>query len=438
VTLADRRGGGAGAALRRRLTDIGPEGLGGRAGWAGVVEILQLISSALVFFVLARLMTQADVGVMGAVLGVAVPVASLSSLGSHVLLIKRVAQGGSVTDAWQRATSVGVIGPSLGAAVAIALRPVILPSVDGWVYALLMLSQVSLFWLTELAVYLGNGTRRLKDAAQIRFLVVSCRLLALAIFALLGDGQLLGWAIASFASFGIGAALALGYVWRVFGAPPSLRRWSRTEVHEGLPFSVNSVSESLVDVSDKPLLVRYDHAADAGIYTVGARIIQFGYLPIRVLLRASDADLFEAGRNGTASALAVTRSLLKPGIAVGALVGAGFMVLAPVVPLVAGPEYVDAVSTVRLLAVLPLIRAVQYLMGNCLSASDHQWWRVGATLVGAGLNFGLNVRLLPTGTWRTAVFTTIVSEIALTALLTAIVLGWVWREGAPGRHTTGA
>lgn len=408
----------------RMLASVGPEGLAKRAGWASVVEVLQLVSSVLVFFVLARLMSQADVGVMGAVLGVAVPVASMSNFGAHVLLIKRIARGVDLAEAWQRATTVSIIGPIVGSALVIALRPLILPSVDPWVFGLLIVSQVNLFLLTELAVYVGNATRRLREAAQIRSVVVACRVTALLVFAVLGDGRLVIWAFASVVSFGVGAIAAAVFIWRVFGAGLDLRQGSMSDVREGLPFSVNSVSESLVDVSDRPLLVRYDHAADAGIYTVGARVVQFGYLPIRILLRASDADLFEAGRHGTRAALGVTLSLLRPGLAVGALVGVAFVATAPVVPFIAGSDYADAVGTVRLLAVLPAIRAVQYLMGNCLSASDHQWWRVGATLVAAGLNLGLNLVFLPSGTWRTAVYTTIASEAALTGMLVAAVIGW--------------
>lgn len=417
------------AEIKRRLGEIGPEGLGGRAGWALVVELLQLASSVLVFLFLANLMTPEDMGAMGAILGMAIPLASLSSVGSHVLLIKRVAQGGDLNGAWQRATSMGILGPIVGALVMIGLQPIMMPSFDSRIFALLMISQVNFFWLTELAVYLGNATRRLKEAAQLRSIVVSFRFGALLLFALFGDGQLLGWAMASFVSFGLGAVLSMVFVWRVFGPLPSLLRGSRVDLVEGLPFSVNSVSEGLVDVSDRPLLFRYGHEADAGLYTVGGRIIQFGYLPIRILLRASDADLFEAGKRGTRAALDVTRSLLKPGIAIGIAVGLGFVIMAPIVPLLAGgSKYADVVGMIRLLAILPLVRAVQYLMGNCLSASDHQWWRVAATLAAAGLNFGLNVRLLPTGTWRTAVFTTLVSETFLTVTLIAMVYTWVWKE----------
>ncbi|MGF1597357.1 MAG: lipopolysaccharide biosynthesis protein [Acidimicrobiales bacterium] len=414
--------------LRGRIARIGPEGLGGRAGWATVVEVLQLASSLLVFIVLANLLTTADMGIMGAVLGAAVPVASLSGFGSHVLLIKRVAQGGHVADSWRRSTAIGLLGPAAGSLVMIAARPVLMPDIDPWTYGLLMVSQVNFFWLTELAVYLGNGSRRLKEAAQLRAMVVGCRFAALLAFAVLGEGRLLGWAIASFASFGLGAVLSLFYVWRVFGATPSIGQGSLADLREGLPYSVNAVSESLVDVSDRPLLVNYGHAEDAGIYSVGGRIIQFGYLPLRILMRASDADLFESGRQGVRSALRLTRSLLLPAAAIGSTVGLAFALAAPLVPVLAGDKYDEAVEAIRLLAILPLVRGIQYLMGNCLSATDHQWWRVGATIAAAALNFGLNLRLLPDGTWRTAVFTTIVSELFLTAFLAVAVYGWAWRE----------
>lgn len=422
--------------LQRKLTGIGPEGLAKRAGWAGVVEVLQLVSSVLVFVVLANLLTTSDYGRLGAVLGIAAATASLSSFGSHVLLIKRVSQGEPLADSWKRATSVATVGLGAGALLVIALQPLLFDSIDIRAFALLVIAQVNFFWLTELAVFVGNGTRRLKEAAQIRFVVMVCRLLGLGWFVVYGNGELLQWAIASFVSFGVAVVLALGYIWRVFGPLPSLTRGSRADYREGVPFSVNAGSESLVDVSDRPMLLEFGKEVDAGIYSLGGRIVQYGYLPLRIILRASDADLFGAGRRGTAAALGVTRSLLGPMVAVSALVGVGLAVLAPIVPIVAGSEYDDAVNAIRLLAALPLVRGVQYLMGNCLSASNHQWWRVGSTLSAAVLNFTLNLILLPSGTWRTAVFTTMVSEVYLTGTLAAVVFYWVVKERATAPAAT--
>lgn len=414
--------------LRRKLAAIGPEGMAQRLGWSGAVEVLQLISSLLVFIVLAKLLSISDYGRLGAVLGVAGTTAALGSFGSHVLLIKRVSQGEPLAQSWKRSTSIAILGLGAGALIIIGLQPVLFANIDRSAFALLIVAQVNFFWLTELAVFVGTATRRLKEAAQIRFLVLVCRLAALAWFALYGNGELIRWAAASFVSFGVAVVLALTYIWRVFGPLPSLRHGSIADLREGTPFSVNAGSESLVDVSDRPMLIHYDKSVDAGIYSLGGRIVQFGYLPLRVIMRASDADLFAAGKRGTASALRVTRSLLGPMLAVSISVGVALATLAPVVPIIAGSEYNEAIDAIRLLAALPLIRAAQYLMGNCLSASDHQWWRVGATLSAAVVNFSLNLLLLPTGTWRTAVFTTMVSELYLTGVLSVLVFYWVVKE----------
>ncbi|MFV0258734.1 MAG: lipopolysaccharide biosynthesis protein, partial [Acidimicrobiales bacterium] len=385
-----------------------------RAGWSSVVEVLQLVSSVLIFLILANLMTAEEYGLMSAVIAVAIPAAGLSSFGSHILLMKRVAQGMDVATAWARATSIGIVGPALGAAIMIALRPIVLPSVSPMVYTLLIVSQMSLFWLCELAVYLGTGTRRLKASAQIRLIIVICRVAALVGFALFTGRTQLDWAWASFLAFGLAAVLAVLFVWRVFGATPAVRRIRRRDLTEGFPFSANAVTESLVDVSDRPLLVRYGHEADAGVYSLGARIIQFGYLPLRIVMRASDADLFEAGKRGTESALRLTCRLLRPVAGLGLAVTIGAFVAAPVLPWLVGGHFADSVSVLRWLAVMPAIRAVQYLMGNCLGASDKQPWRLAATAAAGAVNFGLNLVFLPNGGWRTAVVTTLVGEVFLT------------------------
>lgn len=415
---------------RARLAG-GGRGTAHRIGWSTIVELAQLASSVLVFLILARQLHADDYGALGAVLGVAVPAATLTSFGTHVLLIKRIAQGGDFTDAWQRATSIGMIGPAAGSLVLVAAKPLILPQVSIVVYALLVVSQVNFFWLTELAVYVGNATRNLKAAAQIRLMVVATRFAAVAVFATLTPGRLVDWAVASILSFAVGAALALAHVWRVFGARPSLRRGSVTDVREGLPFSANAVTESLVDISDRPLLFRYGHETDAGIYTLAGRIIQFGYLPIRILLRTADADLFAAGRHGPGPAMAVIRRLLTPAVAAGLATGAFAFACAAVVPWLVGDEYRPAVEAIRLLAPMPALRAVQYLMGNCLSASGHQRWRLILTVAAGVLNLGLNLVLLPNGTWRTAVGTTFASELFLTVALTVVALG-----SARGHPTT--
>lgn len=406
--------------MGRLLHRVGPT-LANRAGWSTVVEVLQLASSTLVFLILVKFMPQETYGELTSLMALSFPALSVGSIGSHFLLLRRSSQGDDLANAWNRATTVGFVGPVLIAALMILFRPLLLPNVEPWAYVLIFIGNLPFFWLNELAVYLGVGAGRMKQAAQARGILVVCRFLALLWFVIWGGGELVSWALASTVSFIAGGLGAVFFVYKVFGLRPSFDPRSRADISPGLPFSVNSVNEGLVDASDRWLLTRFDHKADAGLYGLGARIVQFGYLPLRILMRTHDAELFAAGKDGVRSALTVTKRMIKPGMAVATLVTVGFLVLAPVVPWVAGAEYEEALQVIRLLALLPMIRMVQYLSGNTLSAADRQRWRMMATGAAMVVNLGLNLWLLRDGDWRTAVYTTFVSEVLLAGLLIGLV-----------------
>lgn len=399
-----------------------------RAGWSLVVELLQLASSTLVFLVLVRYMEPGTLGQLSALLALAFPALSVSTLGTQFLLLRRSAQGEDLANAWNRALTVGLFGPALAALAMIALRPLLLPNVSATAYILVFVGNMPFFWLNELAVYLGVGSGRMKQAAQARSILVFFRFVALGWFAIWGGGRLEAWAAASTISFAVGAVGALWFVKRAFGLRPRLNRHSVADLPQGIPFSANSVNEGLVDSSDRWLLVRFGHAEDAGLYALGARIVQFGYMPLRTLLRSFDSELFAAGKHGVRSALTITRQMARPGMAIAAAVSVGFLIVAPLVPLVAGDEYRDSVSVIRFLALLPVVRMVQYLFGNTLSAADRQWWRARATFLAMVTNLGLNLWLLREGNWRTAIMTTFISELLLATLLAVVVGYWVRRE----------
>ena len=403
--------------------------LGNNTRWAAVAEVLQLISSTLVVLAVARFLDETSYGVLGGVAAVAAIALNFSNLGSHILLLRRGAQGEDLGDAWSRAVTVGVGLPALLAVLLLAAKPIFQPSVDFDVYALFIVAGMPLFWLSELAVYLPVGLGHMKRAAIARLIVTVCRLGAIGWFALAETRDLTSWAWANAASFGLSALLGVGYVWYSYGVRPHFNRRAHEDLRPGLPFSVNGVTENLNDQADRALLLRFDHVADNGFYSFGGRAIQFAYMPLRMLLRAHDSELFGAGKAGVTKAFGVGARLAPTAVLLGFGTGAVFWLLAPLVPLLLGSNWSDeVVAVIRWLAFLPGVRAVQYVAGNTLSAADKQWWRFGATGAAAALNLGLNLWLLPTGSWRTAAMTTYVSEVVLMVSLTLLVFYWIRRE----------
>ncbi len=422
-----------------RLAKMAADLLGRRTRWAAVVELLQLLSSVVAFLVLPGLLDTTDYGIMGGVTAAAVPALNLSNMGSHILLLRRAARGEDLRWAWQRAITLGTIGPSLAVLVLISLHPVLLPQVDWTVYTLLVAGGVMAFWLSELAVYLPIGLGHLRNAAVLRFATFLSRVAALAWFAVFGGAELVNWAWANLISFGAAGLLGLVIIQRLYGVLPGFRRDAAADVRPGLPFSVNGASENLVDAADRFLLLRFDHNYDAGLYTLGGRAIQFAYVPIRMLLRAHDSELYAAGKYGVRSALRVSLRLAPSGMLLGFGAAVVFWLVAPVVPWILGQKWQDAPDVIRLLSFLPALRSMQYMVGNTLSASDRQWSRFSATLATALLNLILNLIFLPNGGWRTAVATTFVSEMALLVFLCLLVWYWAMREdvGDPESGETG-
>ena len=403
--------------------------LGNNTRWAAVSEVLQLISSTLVVLMVARFLDETSYGVLGGVAALAAIALNLSNLGSHILLLRRGAQGEDLSDAWSRAITIGVGLPGLLAVLLVAAKPFFQPNVDFDVYALFIIAGMPLFWLSELAVYLPIGLGHMKQAAVGRLIVTVCRLGAIGWFAVADTQDLTTWAWANMASFALSALLGTAYLWFTYGVRPRFNRRAREDLGPGLPFSVNGVTENINDQADRTLLLRFDHVADNGFYSFGGRAIQFAYMPLRMLLRAHDSELFGAGKFGVTKAFGVAARLAPTAILLGFGSGAVFWILAPLVPAVLGANWSDeVVSVIRWLAFLPGVRAVQYVAGNTLSAADKQWWRFGATGAAAALNLGLNLVLLPNGTWRTAAMTTYVSELVLMVSLAALVVYWIRRE----------
>jgi O-antigen/teichoic acid export membrane protein len=411
-------------------------GFSERALWSTVVEILQICSSTLVFLVLAQVFTTETYGVMSGSMGAVAPALGLSNLGTHVLLTRRAARGHDLAAAWNRALTIGFAGPAFATVVLLALHPVLFPggNVPWSVFALFAVAGLPFFWLSEMVAFLPIGLGDLRTVALIRLTTLGCRIVALGWFLWLSDGSLLEWAAAHATSLAVASVVAVTFVGRRYGLRPGRPSAVAADVKQGVPFSMSSATESVFDGADRVLLVRYGLDGDAGLYGLGGRITQFGYAPIKILLRSRDAELHRAGGRGPAAAVRVARSMFLPGLGLGCAAAAALWLGAPLVPIVFGSTWDEAVPVIRLLAFLPAIRSVEYLVGNTITAFDRQPWRFGATAMAAVLNVVLNVIYLPGGTWRTAVVTTLISEVVLIALLLGVVWLWLRRESIAASH----
>jgi O-antigen/teichoic acid export membrane protein len=136
-----------------------------------------------------------------------------------------------------------------------------------------------------------------------------------------------------------------------------------------------------------------------------------GLLPVEALIRASDADFFQRGARGAHHVVQLFRRLLLPAAGLAIASGIGLLVVAPLVPLLVGSEYDEAVNVVRWLAVLPLIRAFQLFPSNAIIASGRAMTVAGMLFAAAAVNICVNLVLIPEHSWRGALVATYVAEV---------------------------
>jgi len=100
----------------------------------------------------------------------------------------------------------------------------------------------------------------------------------------------------------------------------------------------------------------------------------------------------------------------------GILSSVAMFVAAPIIPLIAGHGFVESVAALRWLCLIPIFRSVHQMTGCALTGAGLQSYRTAAQFSAAGLNFGLNLWLIPRYGWHGAAWSSLATDAALGAM----------------------
>ncbi len=412
-----------------------------RFAWSLVNEVVGLLTSAVLFLALTQFFEPDTYGVLGGLMAVASIGAPIATFGSAWLLLKRVVVSTDPNKDFDLAFSVAFFGTVATTIVAVALQPLVLPGIDRSLVALTLGGQLVGLSLAEYAIQYAVALGQLRLAAEIRIANATVRLGGLGFFVAFQDKTLSAWCW-NLLIFGLlGTAVAHLVLMRHTRTIVRLRTTPFEEYRSGIAYAFGSTAEGFLSASDRPILLRYGHDAGAGFYAAGYRIASLALVPLMALIRANDKVMFEAGSHGVSTGIAQGRRVtlqalaLSIGVSLGLLVTAGFAV-----DLVLPSEYAETAEVIRLLCVLPAIKALQFPIGNVLTASGHQVARLWLTVVATIVNLVLNLILIPSGNWQAAALTTIIAETLLAASLwiyAVVVSRWERRAGSTAVSASG-
>lgn len=380
-------------------------------GWM----LLRATAQAATVVLLARTLSPQTYGQFVAVIAVAGFAIPLVGLGLAHMVLRNAARDPHAAPWYlQRAFSTWAktLFPVAGIAIGTAwlLLPEGLPIVA---MAAAIIGELLATSITELAGRYRQAQHRLHVYGAINAGLPVSRLLALGLLILLTEDV----GIASV--FWIYTAASTAYLVLLW---PVVRPRLMTHTHHpteampitsGLPFSTAALAMRLQGEFNKPILAQASFGL-AGTYNVAQRAMDMASLPLLALQEALWPRLYAQPDP--------MRQLRRTGFALTALalaLGAAMWLAAPLLPILLGENYADAVGVLRMLAWLPLLQSFRALL-NFHAIHHNRMQRIGwASALGALISVAGVATLVPEYGMAGAAVTGYLAEVVMILFLMA-------------------
>lgn len=384
----------------------------------------------LYFVLLARILGPEQYGAFVGVVALVMVLSPFASWGSGNILIKYASRDPELFQMyWGAALATTLASGGALAALAFLLSGLLF----GWQTALALALPIALgdligIRLADVSGQAFQSRERLSRTSALWVLMSTSRLLGVLVLYALPEANAAQWALLYAGSGLLAGALGVAWVaWELGFGPLSLGPM-RGEWREGFYFAISLAAQGAYNDLDKTLLSRLVSDVVAGGYAAAYRVLDAAFVPMRALLYATYPRFFREGKRGLEGSRAFALRLLPFGLAAGGLGAALALGLAPLLPVLLGPEYALSAAVLPLLAPILLFRALHYLAADALTGAGYQGLRSAVQVGVAFLNLGLNLWWIPLFGWRGAVWSSLASDGLLAASLWVVLfLGFGWR-----------
>jgi O-antigen/teichoic acid export membrane protein len=269
---------------------------------------------------------------------------------------------------------------------------------------------------------------RMMRTAQLPIVTTMFRLLAAVAFVSLPGAKTAGrWGVFYLTCTALSTVAAMWMAAGELGRPVMRFTYRWTELREGMYFAAGFSAQNVYNDIDKTMLSRLSTLSATGIYGAAYRIIDVSLVPLRSLVAAAYPRFFKHGARGVQGSLTVARRLVPAAVAYGVGAAALLFVVAPLLPRFLGADYAGAVEAVRWLALLPVLKSIQFFAADTLTGAGHQGTRTALQVFVAVFNIGINIPLITMWSWRGAAWASLLTD-GLLALMLWIVVWWYHRR----------
>ncbi|MGO9338929.1 MAG: flippase [Terracidiphilus sp.] len=382
------------------------------AGWMLLGQLSAYGLKVVYFVVIARLLGVLDYGIVVGALALVMLVAQYSRLGMGTVLMRYVSGSHSrFATYWGNILLVTIVTSGvLVLLLRLAAYHILDPASAGIVLATAV-GSVLCEQLTMSATQAFQAHQSMRMASALGQLATMFRTFtAIGMLLALHHTTAKVWAVASMTASAGAAVVALAVVTMQLGWPRFSPHLVFKHVGEGVEYSFAASTVNAYNDLDKTMLSHYGMSAANGIYGLAYRVIDVGAVPLTSIQLAAEPRLFQLAESGADATIRLGRRLLRHGLLVSTAAALGMFVFAPVLPMVTGKGFGDAVSALRWLCLIPIFRSVHQITGSVLTALGLQRLRTVTQVTAVVLNFGLNVWLIPEFGWHGAAWSSLATD----------------------------
>jgi len=385
------------------------------AGWVLAGQGMSVGLQAAYFVLLTRLLGSSQYGVYIAIVALVSIVNQYSTLGSGFILLRRVsADPRSFSLYWGNVLLTTLLVSPWVVAILVGIGHHLLHGPSMLPIALIATGECVFAPLAQNCGQVFQAFEDLRMTAIVTFATNLMRsLLALVLFLNLHKIDLETWAIGSVSVSMVSALLAVSAVTCFRGRPTFRPKLILRHAGEGIAFAVSCSSTSIYNDLDKVMLGNRGLNVANGIYSAAYRILSFATMPVTAVYAAAFPRFFQQGEQGISATISLARRLLKKTTWLSVAISIVLFASAPLIPHVMGKDFSQSVAALRWLCLIPVFRNFQWSAGDALAGAGYQHIRLGSQLVAAGLNFGVNLYLIPRFSWMGAAWASLITDGSL-------------------------
>lgn len=386
--------------------------LGRNASWMFLGQGLSVFVQAAYFILLARLLGSSQYGIFVGATAMVSIVSQYSSLGSGFVLLRHVSQDKKqFAEYWGNVILTTLLVGSLMIVALNFFGTSLVGAASASVLVLIAIGECTCARIAECAGQAFQAHENLQITATLTTLTNVARLAAAGgMIVYLHHATVRQWAIASVSVSLFSAIIAVAMVSARLGMPVFRPQLLVKSAAEGLGFSFACSTTSVYNDIDKSMLSRYGMAAANGIYSMAYRVVDISCMPIRSVHSAAFPRFCQKGASGVRGNIEFARQLILKTVPFALLAAAGMFVCAPLIPLVIGKGFAESVAALKWLCLIPLFRSLHLSAGDSLTGAGYQRYRTGSQVAAAGLNFCLNLYLIPAFSWRGAAWASLLTD----------------------------